>query len=523
MLSGIKTGKRKRPAATAKPAGDVGVASQPQPSAAASHQDASYATAAVGASASASNQSAADALRASLLSSPTYTPSSENDSTDWKLDGIQSRINARASSHKSNEASINNLESRGRISHDTIAAHKDDGTIVIGSTSASATQQQTNDNNALRYNTKGKLSKHAHTQLRQQTDASLTIEEMAAQERSSSSNNMDEIYARNIQRMGKGYKKYDKTSNNNSRSGADEEDYLQESSILSDLYRSGEDKLSAKEIEHREKSKQIARHDALGKWTAKSWWWMESPSFEKRYLISLGEKVSMVMVPSHKCLQQRKGWGGQCFLVPLQYSESFVGVDEEVWYEVQRFQHCLRQMFHKEGRGVLFLETVTRTSRGGGGGAALQAKMEIVPVPMSVERDAPLYFKSALAEMAQEWGTHGKKGCVTLDGSKKTLRNAVPKGFPYFYCGWEGGGFVQLIEQEEGGDDDGNGGGGLRGLSGGDSRGFRDFGIDTIAGMMELDPIRFQKKQPAKDGDRAVILAFCDKWKEFDWTLELDG
>ena len=60
-------------------------------------------------------------------------------------------------------------------------------------------------------------------------------------------------------------------------------------------------------------------------------------------------------------------------------------------------------------------------------------------------------------------------------------------------------------------------------MSGGDSRGFRDFGIDTIAGMMELDPIRFQKKQPAKDGDRAVILAFCDKWKEFDWTLELDG
>ena len=162
---------------------------------------------------------------------------------------------------------------------------------------------------------------------------------------------------------------------------------------------------------------------------------------------------------------------------------------------------------------------------------ALQAKMDVIPVPLSVERDAPLYFRSALAEVAQEWGTHGLKP-TALDGKKKSLRNAVPKmGFPYFYCGWGNNadeGYVQLIENEDDGDDVGEdgggygGGGGLRG--GGGSKHFpRDFGIDIIGGMMDCDPIRFQRKcQSSEDGDRREVLRFCEKWKEFDWTLELD-
>ena len=124
--------------------------------------------------------------------------------------------------------------------------------------------------------------------------------------------------------------------------------------------------------------------------------------------------------------------------------------------------------------------------------------------------------------MAQEWGTHGQKPIVLNE--KKTLRNAVPRGFPYFYVGWEGGGYVQMIENEDDGDDDDDHGGsvGMR-ASGGSKSLRRDFGIDTIAGMMELDPVRFQRRQRSSDGDRSAILKFCEKWKPFDWTLELDG
>jgi len=441
---------------------------------------------------------------------------------------IHSRINARASSYKNNESTINSLQSRGRISTDAISGSNANDTIVINNSLQNPASTRDSDKSTIqyeneqkiRYNFRGKLSRHAHDQLRQKTEREMSIEEMAAQERN---NNMDEIYARNMLKMGKGYKKLDKVMGANSRSGADEEDY-QETAALSNLYRSNDDKLSPAEVAARSKSRQIAQHDAVSKWTSKSWWWMESPKFDKRYLIALGEKVSLVMTPTRKRLQQhaKKGaWdGGQCYIVPLSYSESFVGLDEEVWYEVKRFQSSIRQMFREEGRGVIFLETVTRTSRGGGG-TALQAKLEVVPVPRSVERDAPLYFKSALAEVAQEWGTHSK--VITLDDNKKTLRNAVPKGFPYFYCGWEGGGFVQLIENEEEGDDeDGDGGGGMRG-GGGSKRFQRDFGIDTVGGMMECDPMRFQRRNPSRDGDRGEILQFCEKWKGFDWTLELDG
>lgn len=518
MLSGIKTGKRKRPAAAA--AGR----SEPSPT-----TEASISSAARGTLGGDKNRDAAEALRASILGG-----GAAGKDTSAASGSIEARLKARASSYKSNESSVHGLQSRGRISDDVVPRNDGDADAIVINDSAGKSTIAYENEHGVRFNSRGKLSRHAHEQLRQKTDQEMTIEEMAAQERSSSASNMDELYARNIVKMGKGYKKLEKMMGTNSRSGADEEDYSQETSMLSNLYRSADDKLSPAELASRSKSRQIAQHDALSKWTSRSWWWMESPKFEKRYLIALGERVSLVMTPTHKRLQQdakRGAWGGgQCYIVPLSYSESFVGLDEEVWHEVHRFQSSLQQMFRKEGRGVIFLETVTRTSSSGGGGTALQAKMEVVPVPLSVERDAQLYFKSALAEVAQEWGTHQKP--IVLDGKSKTLRNALPKrGFPYFYCGWGdrgGEGFVQLIENEDDGDDgdeDGGafaGGGGMR--AGGGSRRFpRDFGIDTIGGMMDCDPLRFQRQAPSRDCDRGEILQFVEKFKAFDWTIELDG
>ena len=68
------------------------------------------------------------------------------------------------------------------------------------------------------------------------------------------------------------------------------------------------------------------------------------------------------------------------------------------------------------------------------------------------------FFKSALNEQAEEWGTHTK----LLSTKGKTLRQTIPKkGFSYFHIEWDGGGFAQIIE----------------------SNTFpKDFGIDTIAG-----------------------------------------
>jgi len=278
------------------------------------------------------------------------TGKGERDQSDFR-----SKIDDRASSYKNNESiTISSLQGRGRISAEAVAGPEaGDDVVVIDSVDGKSAIQFENEH-GVRYNSRGKLSRHAHDKLRRKTERDMTVEEMAALERrDGDSGDMDETYARNVMRMGKGYKKLEKLMGASSRSGADEEDY-QETAALSDLYRSNEDKLTPAELAARSKSRQIAQHDAISKWTSRSWWWMESPKFEKRYLIALGEKVSLVMTPTHRRLQQhgKKGaWdGGQCYIVPLSYAESFVGLDEEVWDEVKRFQTSLRRMFQTEGR-----------------------------------------------------------------------------------------------------------------------------------------------------------------------------
>ncbi len=87
----------------------------------------------------------------------------------------------------------------------------------------------------------------------------------------------------------------------NSCSGTDEEDYLQETSAASGNYRSGDNKLSPAELASRSASRQVARRDELSTWTVRNWRWMGLP-FERRYLIALRQRVSLVMNPSHRRL-----------------------------------------------------------------------------------------------------------------------------------------------------------------------------------------------------------------------------
>mmetsp|Transcript_29252 Transcript_29252/g.41149 ORF Transcript_29252/g.41149 Transcript_29252/m.41149 type:complete len:254 (-) Transcript_29252:110-871(-) len=241
--------------------------------------------------------------------------------------------------------------------------------------------------------------------------------------------------------------------------------------------------------QQKERSRQIAQHDKESSMTSKFWWWMESPSFQKYMLIALGNHVSLVKAPSNLSLNK-----GHCYLVPVKHADSYVGCEDDVWDEVQRFQTSLRHMFRKEGQVPIFYETVLPSSKG-----LWQTRMEVIPVQERVADDAPMFFKSELTEQAEEWGTHTK----LLRTRDKGLRRSVPKKFPYFFVEWEqNAGYAQLIETPD----------------------FpKDFGVDTIAGMMQMDPIRFRRKQKhPPDADRQAVLEFVSKWKEFDWTLQLD-
>ena len=64
----------------------------------------------------------------------------------------------------------------------------------------------------------------------------------------------------------------------------------------------------------------------------------------------------------------------------------------------------------------------------------------------------------------------------------------------------------------------------------------RDFGVDTLAGILGVDPPSFGGRgrgrgrgggggggAAAVEEERKLVLAFLEKWKAFDWTSELDG
>jgi hypothetical protein len=328
------------------------------------------------------------------------------------------------------------------------------------------------------------------------TDGTTSIQDMVAQEQKSSSMSAAELEMRNVMRTNKRRKVKVKTLQ---RENSDEDFQRQLQTAVPDLNDNSVDYDKKKapssrttaRAAHREQNQQLARHDRQDQMTAKCWWWIESSNFARYRLLALGDHVSLVMAPDHLAVTA----GQHFYLVPLKHVESLTAAEDDVWEEIQRFQGSLRACFAKDGKNVLFCETVLNNT------GFWQTKLEAIVVPNNTWLDAPLFFKSALTEQAQDWGTH-QKLMLTVD---KGLRRSVPKNFDYFYLQWDHAtlaGYAQMIE----------------------STAFpRDFGADTIAGMMEMDPMRFRRNQKARpEQERQGILGFLEKFKPFDWTVDLD-
>eukprot|EP00593_Proboscia_inermis_P015508 CAMPEP_0171325710 /NCGR_PEP_ID=MMETSP0816-20121228/116983_1 /TAXON_ID=420281 /ORGANISM="Proboscia inermis, Strain CCAP1064/1" /LENGTH=155 /DNA_ID=CAMNT_0011824959 /DNA_START=225 /DNA_END=692 /DNA_ORIENTATION=- len=149
-------------------------------------------------------------------------------------------------------------------------------------------------------------------------------------------------------------------------------------------------------------------------------------------------------------------------------------------------------MYSAEGKGVLFVETVMPNN------VFWQTKIEAIPISKNIQNDAPMYFKSAFDEQAEDFETHTK----VIHTKEKGLRRSIPKNFPYIHVEWDDGGFAQIIES---------------------SAFNKDFALDTIAGMMGRNSLRFDRKRTVPDDGRSSVLAFCARYKKYDWTYELDN
>ena len=470
MLSGIRVDKKKGKKRKLQQDDAGGAAAAPAPAATSSSSEA--------------NQAAAEALRARLMGGGSLAGGAAKTSAPTA---------AVAAASSGNDDVISRLEKRGKITSSGGDDAKEASAIVLTNEAAAPVQREQYRREDFRHGArKGKISQRDAAAAASAASRDMTIADMVAEEkreRQIGGSTMDETFARNVARIGSRYKgsEFDQGNQPGASMGADEVDYSGiEGGADMSMFQDPSARLTDAARAQRERARQVARHDRQSAITQKCWWWMESSSFEKHRLLALGNHVSLMLCPSNLALTEYS-----CYLVPIRHAESFRACEDEVWDEVQRFRTSLRQMFAKTGQGVLFCETVLPSKN------LWQARMEVVPVPKRVEQDAAMYFKSALTEQAEEWGTHTK----LLSTREKGLRRTIPKGFSYFNCEFENGGFAQIIET---------------------SAFPRDFALDTIAGMMQLDPVRFKRKQRPKDGDKAMVLSFAKRWKEFDWTLELD-
>lgn len=307
-----------------------------------------------------------------------------------------------------------------------------------------------------------------------------SIADMLKEEKASSMS-LAELEARTAMRTGK--KRRIKQKRLDNMDSDEEEDMMlqQQKQVF--------DTTSEKSI-RRDTSRAVAKNDQQDRIVSKCWWWMESSQFERKRLIALGNHVSLSLAPLNQSLIK----GQHFYLVPLVHVESLAGAEMEVWDELVRFQTSLRVLFEKQNKGVVFFETVLPSQ------SFWQTRLECVAIPREQWMDAPLFIRQALLEQAQEDGTHQK---LMTTSAVKGLRAVVPKNFSYIYFEYDQQqGYVQMIE----------------------TRDFpKDFAVDTIAGMIQDDPMRFRRKEKiSPEEERSTVMHFLDSWKPVDWTLQLD-
>ncbi|XP_005100539.1 CWF19-like protein 2 [Aplysia californica] len=204
----------------------------------------------------------------------------------------------------------------------------------------------------------------------------------------------------------------------------------------------------------------------------------------KHLIIAIGSK-SYLCLPQHRSLTE-----GHCLIVPMQHVSAGTALDEDIWQEMQLFRKSLVQMFAAQDQDVVIMETVMHIKH------FPHTALECVPLEREVGDLSPIYFKKAIQEVGPEWADNKK----LIDLSKKDVRRAIPKGFPYFAVDFGlQGGFATVIEDE--------------------ATFPAYFGREIVGGMIDAEPTLWRKPHKENfESQRNKVLQFEQWWKPYDWT-----
>ena len=186
--------------------------------------------------------------------------------------------------------------------------------------------------------------------------SSITIDQLRREELTQRQS-MDEIYARNISRLGSKYQNTDFTSGSNIPEteydiGENNSTTLFTYSSSSQKKRRGQTNPAYNDTTNRNYCNIRPNYSSITnanngnshnrKWS--STWWFHSSSFRKHLLLAIGDYVSLALASAQDSIVD-----GHCYLVPNQPTESFLSCNsvdrQQFWEEVDRFQSALRTMY----------------------------------------------------------------------------------------------------------------------------------------------------------------------------------
>lgn len=234
----------------------------------------------------------------------------------------------------------------------------------------------------------------------------------------------------------------------------------------------------------------------------------ENKRVSPQLLMSLGEHAYLAL-PDRPVLRT-----DHCLIVPLQHQHAVTMMgtycliwslllapdtwhppDETTWNEMRVFMNSVCKMYAKQGKQVIFTETVLNLKK------RRHTYIECFAMESSRAQQASSYFKKAINESDAEWSQHRK----LIDTTDKGLRRSIPPHFDYFYVQFGlHQGLAHVIEDH--------------------SKFPWYFAREVIGGMLHLSPdLYLRPKRQLPDEEKKRAKEFLEQWLPFDWTAELDG
>ncbi|KAF4665223.1 hypothetical protein FOL47_004703 [Perkinsus chesapeaki] len=235
---------------------------------------------------------------------------------------------------------------------------------------------------------------------------------------------------------------------------------------------------------------------------------MESSSWSRNRedkLIAVSPRVYICMA-NYKSMLLR----GQMILVPQNHCASLRTADEETAEEIRNYQKCLAHFYATMEPPCVpvFIETVKSPPQNDdvmallGGGA--HTTMQCFPVPQDRMKELESYFRQGMSLAGDTWSNQPK--IVECKGRSDVSSSGIPPSSPYMHVDFGlQVGIVHIIDKP---------------------KEFRwDYGLQTIAGMLEIDKLSLvHYDQPGNGGQQRYdedLKAFKEAFKAYDWAKNI--